>query len=318
MPIIDKILENKKLQKDAVYNKTKDSFDNLTNSKVDELAKHLIDVISEKIQINKITGYRNTGEYPDDEKLFYHPDKVKPDTKKTNCTIQASEIKEEEILERMIKIASGCNNQVPIPDLKKVSHIDLAIKDKDTTTINIIELKKWDNENDNPCYTIAENIKNLYMLLHLAYHYNPENKYKYRENILSGDSDDKNNDKKFYDINGVKKFILTILAPEKYFELHFSNDKLKEKYKKFCLELEKCIKEDLRRKLNKEDLEIKIEIKQIGLTYIDFEKIRKTICQKEGSKVKDIDGKISVKLSEYEDDFIKYKKKLTEWEDVIK
>lgn len=266
---------------------TKTGFKKLIKSDTDNLAKNLINKIKDKIKIDKITGYRNAGEYTQKENLFYHPNKVKSDKKKTNCTIEASKIRKEEILERMIKIASGYNNQVPIPDLNGGSHIDLAIKDG--KTINIIELKQWKNTSDNPCYTIAENIKNLYMLLHLAYHYNPDNEYKYCENIISVVSDDKN----FYEKNDVNKFILTILAPEEYYNYYFEepHDKiLIKKYEKFCLELEKCIQEDL---------EIKIEIKQIKLTYIDFEKIRKTICQKAGSKVKDIDGKISVKLNEY-------------------
>lgn len=298
---------------------TKTGFIELIKSDTDNLAKNLIKKISQEISVNKITGYRNAGEYPDDEKLFYHPNKVKSDKKKTNCTIQASRIRKEEILERMIKIASGCNNQIPIPDLKGGSHIDLAIKDGKIT--NIIELKQWKNTKDNPCYTIAENIKNLYMLLHLAYHYNPDNKYKYQNKIVSVVSGDKN----FYEkINDVNKFILTVLAPEEYYNYYFgeTHDKtLIEKYKTFCLELEKCIQEDLRDKLNKEDLEIKIEIKQIKLTFDEFETIRKVIIQKAGSKFKDIDEKIYIEdLNDYKDVFNdkENKKKLTEWEDVIK
>ncbi len=321
MPIIDKILKCEKLKKDNVYSEKTCSFNNLTARKVGELAKHLINKITQEIKVNEITGYKNAGEYSKNEKLFKHPKEVKSDEEKTNCTILPKNSRSEDILERMIKISSlDCNNQVPIPDLNNGSHIDLAIK-KDKT-INIIELKRWDNTKNNPCYTIAENIKNLYMLLNLAYHYDSNNKYEYQNKITSVVSDDR----KFYEINDVKKFILTVLAPKEYYESHFKNDKnLINKYKEFCSELEKCIQEDLRDKLHKKDLEIRIEIKQLSLTQKEYEKIIKELKEKTSENIhkkagkfkRNKKGNISIDLKDYKNSFDEYKKELIEWSNVI-
>jgi len=181
----------------------------------------------------------------------------------------------EDVLERMIKLAykyrsekkEVLENQISIPDTKNASRIDLLRKDDET--IELIELKQWDNANNPPTYAVAECIKNLYMFIHLYWHlYIDQDGYK-------GDKIIKNfkiaSEKKhikiddIYNIKDIKNIVLTILAPEKYYADYFecsNKDILKKSFDTFCVILEKGVQEDLQKELGK-SYNIQIKLKTI-------------------------------------------------------
>ena len=176
---------------------------------------------------------------------FKHPNCYKKDEDKN--TFSATKIKDkkgeyyltnpENVLERIIKIFTGYQNQIPIPDINQAAHIDL-MKKEENQTIEFVELKQWVNKP--PLWAVAEAVKNLYMYIH------------------------------FYtnDISNIKQFKLTILAPKEYYDIFKGEDDKYKKayntYKKFCYEFKNYIETDLENKLDK-----KFEI-VFSTKYFDF------------------------------------------------
>lgn len=253
-----------------------------------ELANLIIEEITQKIteQFNKINlninGYYNGKK---NIKESIHMFKVPSGGGKTSLekNIFSARIentnkyrtKPEDNLERMIKLSGQkldnniiYENQVAIPDTNQASHIDLL--KKYDNTIEIVELKKWENTSNPPTWAIVECIKNLYMFLNFCIHLKSNTSYKGIEYVKKFKNKQlKNNGLGIYDIDNIKTFKLIVLAPKEYYdETHFAGinnkPKLKVVFKKFCELLEKSIERDINQKLNK-NYHIKIEIKYFTL-----------------------------------------------------
>ncbi len=272
MGVIEEIIDN------CEFYKNKSGFRKLDNPK--KTAKELFKQITKSINIEKASGYHNANEYPQSKEVkFKHPGKCKEDFEKNNFSAtkideKKYKTKPEDNMERMIKIAykNKCNvqNQIPIPDINQASHIDLMIRKPDT--IELIELKQWDNDKNPPTFAVAESAKNLYMFLH--FHKNMvDNSNKYLSNI------DKDYQEMF-SIKGINTFFLTVLAPVEYYTGHFNNDSLKKIFKEFCDELQVCIQEDLKKKINNKNLKIKINIKSFSFPRKDYDEIINNIIEK--------------------------------------
>lgn len=298
MGVIDEIIGNCKLYKN------KSGFRKLTDNGPKKTAEELLKQITKSINIEKASGYYNAHEYPKSKEVkFKHPGKCKKDNKKDNFSATKNKDKKfktkpEDNMERMIKIAykNKCNiqNQIPIPDIKQASHIDLMIRKDEDHTIELIELKQWDNNTNPPTFAVAESAKNLYMFLHFNKNMNDESN-KYLSNI----------DKDFqemFSIERINTFILTVLAPEEYYLDHFNNDsELKKVFKKFCDELQVCIQEDLKKKLNNKNLKIKINIKSFNFPRKNYDEIINNIIKKhlEGHECKPGENTGDIVLSHY-------------------
>ena len=321
MGVIDEIIGN------CEFCENKTEFKKLTNKDPKKTAEKLLKQITKSINIEKASGYYNANEYPKSEEVkFKHPGKCKTDVEKCNFSARKKKNGKfypspEDNMERMIKIVfnknnSKCNiqNQIPIPDIDQASHIDLMIRKPDT--IELIELKQWYNDKNPPTFAVAESTKNLYMFLHFNKNMNDESN-KYLSNI----------DKDFQDmfsIEGINTFILTLLAPEEYYVDHFRNDSnLKEVFKEFCDELQGCIQEDLKKKLNNKNLKIKINIKSFNFSREEYDEIINNIIEKHlkennqickvGEKTENIDlSKYSEYLNDVCSNLINWKNALDE------
>jgi len=261
----------------------------------------------------------------------------------------------EDNLERMIKLSGQkldkeiiYENQIAIPDTSQASHIDLLKKyDK---TIEIVELKKWENGNNPPTWAVIECIKNLYMFLHLCKHLNNDNYTNAKSVEKFKNVQAAEDGLKIYNIAGVKAFKLIILAPKEYYEdTHFSEQnnrpELKNAFKRFCTLLAKGIEKDVNAKL-KQNYDISIEVKYFELepnTQDVYEKIKNNIVerhiaiqkqknpawepiikeQKSGNKTKntgeiDLSNYIDINSQESDELFpIAVSKALIRWEDYI-
>ena len=314
MRLMDKILE----KEPEVY-KNKRPFFKLENKDVEKIAESLFKSITGKIVIDKKTGYRN-------EKiknaLFTHPSIGCKENDDKN-TISATKRKNkngtfylysepEPNMERMIKLAWNkykkdgvCENQFPIPDTNENKGINIDILIKREHSIEFIELKQWSN-GDNPAFAIAEVIKNLYVFIHFYKHLFVFD-YEFREDF------DIKEYKKLYNLDKVNKFILTVLAPTEYYSGYFKNKEiknkelLKENYKQFYDYLKNLVQEDLREKLNKNDLEIEIRIKSFEFSREkQYDVIKDKLIKDKIEKNKKEKGTELIKVSEKKTGEIKY------------
>ena len=291
MGILDEVINNNNLfSKPELFLEFLDNYNekkckNIFNIILTNL-NSFIDLTDEKKQYNNsVNSLEKINKYKciiNDYKNFkkndlFHPGKYKNDNDKNTFSASLKKDKDgnyylytnpENVLERLIKISINSKkinieNQIPIPDKEKASHIDLVKKNE--KNFELIELKQWDNDKDTPLWAIVESIKNLYMYIHYWKKLSADKDYFnafYKNNYQTILSE--------YDFSKVKKCKLTILAPFEYYKLHFCNDnndfgiKRLNNYIKLCKTVETLVKEDLNN--NNIDVDISILTKYFNFT----------------------------------------------------
>ena len=179
-----------------------------------------------------------------------------------------------------------CENQIAIPDTGTASHFDLL--KKYGKTIEIVELKQWDNTSDPPTWAVAECLKNLYMFLHLSRHIFSDKDFPQKKSVVDFKKKQMKDCISLYDIDNTKIFKLVVLAPKDYYDYFFESDKPRlEAFGTFCRILEKETEEDLAKKLGKK-YDIQIEILQFNFARENgdnsYEKITNAIIKDHISK----------------------------------
>ena len=245
--------------KARIFNTKTDFLDsNILDKDVDDIIVKFMNYLSDEIDITTPTKYKNikNNKYRYNNSKnnnFKHPNCCNKDEDKN--TFSATKIKNdkgeyyltnpENVLERIIKIFTGYQNQIPIPDINQAAHIDLMKKEENQTIIEFVELKQWVNKP--PLWAVAEVVKNLYMYIH--FYKNLKENAVYFENVLENYKDTF----KLYDISNIKQFELTILAPKNYYNVFKGKDikKAYNTYKKFCSGFKNYIETDLENKLGK-------------------------------------------------------------------